>query len=146
MAITYSIALFPELAPLNDKQMERAITYARLLKKCGGKRIVIRSRLPRFSECVKMLCDSLHEEGLGVVMYSGVWGGVDLTTNATFRKWAQRDQNNNPLGYCGSLKSGMLCPASPYVNTVLAPELREMLSLARPAAKRYRTHVRAYFG
>lgn len=130
MGITYSIALFPELAPSSLRQIECAVKYARLLRHRGGERIIIRGRSTAKITRVAELSKALQDEGFTVGLYTGVWGGISIKANAVFQDWVQRDRDGNPLGYRGSLRSAMLCPASPYIKQSLLPDLRELLDFA----------------
>ncbi len=94
----------------------------------NGSRIVIRGRLPKHASKVQDLFGSLRTYGFKVIMYTGAWGGVDVTANRTLLDWVQKDKDGKPLGYRASLRSGMLCPASPYTEQILIPEIVEILS------------------
>lgn len=119
--------MFPDLFPTRWANIDRALRYAKKLKLKGAERIVIRGRLPKHLPKVKLMISSLREIGYQVIMYTGVWGGVDLMQSRNLWDWAQRDKADNPLGYRGSLRSGMLCPESPYIAEVLIPEISELI-------------------
>lgn len=126
MSITYSLALFPSCNATSDKNVKRAIEYSKKLKERSGRRIVIKGRLPKYADKVKTLGNSLKDLGFEVAMYTGIWGGVDLIRNPKYAEWAQKDKNDKPLGYRGSLRHGMLCPNSPFVESILIPEICEI--------------------
>lgn len=108
--------------------MDRAIQYAEKLKKRSGTRIAIKGRLPNHSGRVQVLCNSLKDMGFRVIIYTGAWGGYNVRGNPKLLDWVQRDRSNNPLGYEGSLRSGMLCPRSLFIDQILLPEILKMLT------------------
>jgi hypothetical protein len=121
MGITYSMAEIPELVPTSRESINLSIPFAEKLRLRSGDRIVINGKENKQPAFVEELCINLHKIGYKIIMYTGTWGCVDLEQNKSMLGWAQRDKNGNPLGYNNSMRGGMLCPISPYIDTVLIP-------------------------
>ncbi len=104
MGITYSIALFPELAPSSLRQIECAVKYARLLRHRGGERIIIRGRSTAKITRVAELSKALQDEGFSFDEYVTEWNPY---------RWGQPAEVIVPmLRKARSLTNGTLSHAS----------------------------------
>lgn len=129
--IGFTININARYSPHKGVFMDDYACYVTAVKRAGASRIVHAGHEldEKKRERLENMVNIVHDAGLKAVLYTGVFGTEDLMKKPELEKWAQRDKDDNILGYNGARSSAMMCPVSPYAADYLLPRIENTAAL-----------------
>ncbi len=108
--------------------------YVSSLKDIGASEIEHAGRALRYGsqrDRLKEVSSLLHDMDMKLILYTGIFGGENLSSNPLFESYTQRSSEGKILCYGNSQRQAMMCPSSPYVSTYLIPQVLDALSVGK---------------
>ena len=117
--------------PFRRKEYEKYITA---LKNSGaieiehvGKNLQLGKQRQRVKDSIQVI----HDLEMKAILYTGIFGSIDVRNSGELKKMVQRDLFENVLSYGKKGKgTAMMCPSSDYVEKVVLPQINKTLKFA----------------
>ncbi|MBT4540972.1 hypothetical protein HOC35_05655 [Candidatus Woesearchaeota archaeon] len=118
----------------SDFNMGSYRKYIRKLKESGaieiehvGKNLQKRKQRQRAKEAIK----AIHDQDMKAILYTGIFGGINISGDSELRRFAQRNKDGKILSYQnGGEASAMMCPSSKYIEHFVIPQINRTLEFA----------------
>jgi hypothetical protein len=108
--------------------------YIAALKESGaieiehvGKNLRVSKQRQRVKDSIQVI----HDLEMKAILYTGIFGSIDVRNSGELKKMVQRDLFENVLSYGKKGKgTAMMCPSSDYVEKVVLPQINKTLKFA----------------
>jgi len=92
-----------------------------------GKNLKVRKQIQRVKDSVK----AIHDLEMKAILYTGIFGSINVRRIRELKKMAQINIFENVLGYGKKGdRAAMMCPSSEYIERVMIPQINQTLDFA----------------